>query len=134
MMGDFAYAITQIKNGHKMKRKGWNGKTQYIELGTDVSFKQPDGKVITSEHDAMSNSAIVFHGTSGTQVGWLASQADMLADDWVDADEIAGWIKERTWEHDGGLYCNQCGYAPYNEKDALNYCPNCGAEMIMLEF
>ena len=86
-MNDFAYAIKQIKNGHKMKRQGWNGKDQYIELGNDVSFKRPDGTTIISKHDAMGHSAIVFHGTSGTQVGWLASQADMLAEDWVDVDE-----------------------------------------------
>ena len=86
-MSDFAYAIKQIKDGHKMKRQGWNGKDQYIELGTNISFTQPDGTTIISKHDAMGYSAIVFHGTSGTQVGWLASQADMLAEDWVDIDE-----------------------------------------------
>ena len=26
--------------------------------------------------------ALAFVGTSGVQMGWLASQADMLADDW----------------------------------------------------
>ena len=38
------------------------------------------------EHDAIGNMAIAFVGTSGVQMGWLASQADMLADDWVFAD------------------------------------------------
>ena len=41
----------------------------------------------------------------------------MLAEDWVDVDELAYWKTERTWEHDGELYCSQCGFAPYNEKD-----------------
>jgi len=30
--------------------------------------------------------AVAFVGTSGVQMGWLASQADMLADDWVFAE------------------------------------------------
>ena len=30
----------------------------------------------------MGNNAIVFYGTSGIQVGWLASQSDMLSEDW----------------------------------------------------
>lgn len=126
---NFSIALLKLKHGHKVKREGWNGKEQYIELGSNVSFKQPDGEIINSNHLDMGNKVIVFHGTSGIQVGWLASQADMLAEDWVDVDELAYWKTERTWEHDGELYCSQCGFAPYNEKDALNYCPNCGAKM-----
>ena len=38
------------------------------------------------EHDAIGNMAIAFVGTSGVQTGWLASQADMLAEDWVFAE------------------------------------------------
>lgn len=79
----FDEAIKALKEGKKVKRTGWNGKDQFIELGIEVSFKRPDGTRVMSTHDAASHSAIVFHGTSGTQVGWLASQADMLADDWV---------------------------------------------------
>lgn len=38
------------------------------------------------EHEAIGNRAIVFIGTSGVQMGWLASQADMLANDWMFAE------------------------------------------------
>lgn len=30
----------------------------------------------------MGNKAIAFVGTSGVQLGWLASQSDMLSEDW----------------------------------------------------
>jgi hypothetical protein len=40
------------------------------------------GEIINVEHDAIGNHAIAFVGTSGVQLGWLASQADMLAEDW----------------------------------------------------
>lgn len=39
------------------------------------------------------------------------------------------WIRTRTWEHDGEPYCSICGFAPYDEGDCGNFCPNCGAKM-----
>lgn len=81
-MYSFGQAIEMMKSGVRMSRRGWNGKRQYIELATCISYKNPDGEVVNAEHDAIGNAAIAFVGTSGTQMGWLASQADMLAEDW----------------------------------------------------
>ena len=80
---DFGHALKYLKRGERVARKGWNGKGQYIELASGISYRMPDGKVTNCEHDAIGNMAIAFVGTSGTQMGWLASQADMLADDWM---------------------------------------------------
>ena len=77
----FDEAIKYLKRGMKVKRKGWNGKDQYIELATNVSFKTPNDEVINVDHIDMGNKAIAFHGTSGVQLGWLASQSDMLSED-----------------------------------------------------
>lgn len=82
----FGDAIKYLKRGMKVARKGWNGKKQYIQLATGISYKTADGDIVNCEHDAIGNMAIAFVGTSGVQIGWLASQADMLADDWVFAD------------------------------------------------
>lgn len=79
---NFGEAIKYVKRGMKVKRKGWNGKSQYIELATNISYKNAAGEVVNCEHDAIGNKAIAFVGTSGVQMGWLASQADMLAEDW----------------------------------------------------
>lgn len=79
---DFGDAIKILKQGKKLQREGWNGKKQYIELATNISYKNTEGKIINAEHDAIGNKAIAFVGTSGVQLGWLASQADMLAEDW----------------------------------------------------
>lgn len=79
----FDEAIKYLKRGFKMKRKGWNGKTQHIELASCISYQAPDGEIVNAEHDAIGNRAIAFVGTSGVQLGWLASQADMLAEDWM---------------------------------------------------
>lgn len=82
----FGDAIKYLKRGMKVARKGWNGKKQYVQLATGISYKTADGDIVNCEHDAIGNMAIAFVGTSGVQMGWLASQADMLADDWVFAD------------------------------------------------
>ena len=82
----FGEAIGYMKRGMKVARKGWNGKKQYIQLATGISYKATDGAIVNCEHNAIGNMAIAFCGTSGVQMGWLASQADMLADDWVFAE------------------------------------------------
>ena len=83
---NFGKAIEAIKLGKKAARKGWNGKNQYIQLATGISYKSMNGEIVNCEHEAIGNKAIVFVGTSGVQMGWLASQADMLADDWMIVD------------------------------------------------
>lgn len=79
---NFGKAIEALREGKKVARDGWNGKNQYIELATNISYVNANGTVVNCEHDAIGNKAIAFVGTSGVQMGWLASQADMLADDW----------------------------------------------------
>lgn len=79
----FGVAIEAIKNGHKAKRAGWNGKNQYIELAKNISYQNSKGEIVNAQHDAIGNQAIAFVGTTGVQLGWLASQADMLAKDWI---------------------------------------------------
>lgn len=83
----FGEAIKYLKRGMKVARKGWNGKKQYIQLATGISYKTTDEEIVNCEHDAIGNMAVAFVGTSGVQMGWLASQADMLAEDWVFAEE-----------------------------------------------
>ena len=79
---DFSDAIRQVKNGARIQLEGWNGKNQYVELATNISYKNAEGQIINVEHDAIGNNALAFVGASGVQIGWLASQADMLAEDW----------------------------------------------------
>lgn len=80
----FGDALEKVKEGKKISRKGWNGKEQYVELATHISYRNSDGEIINPQHDAFTGSiALAFVGTSGIQIGWLASQADMLANDWI---------------------------------------------------
>lgn len=80
---NFGDALQVLKVGGRAWRKGWNGKKQYIHIVKNLSYIEPNGQIVNPKHIAYGNAAIAFVGTSGTQVGWLASQADMLAEDWV---------------------------------------------------
>ena len=86
----FGDAIKYVKRGLKVKRKGWNGKNQYIQLATGILYNTADKTIVNCDHEAIGNKAVAFVvafvGTSGVQMGWLASQADMLAEDWMFVD------------------------------------------------
>ena len=75
----FGLAIEAMKKGLKVARKGWNGKGMFLFLAygedlTNCLFKEQEPKCIDS---------ICMYTAQGTVcVGWLASQADMLAEDW----------------------------------------------------
>ena len=90
---DFGEAIRQLKNGKKVARNGWNGKGMYVFLATGVNFHtEADlsefNPVRTEEFNELNavevSDMLVLRTAQGTlQPGWLASQADMLAEDWV---------------------------------------------------
>lgn len=82
----FGEAIEKLKEGKRLQRSGWNGKGQYIELATNISYVNSNNEVINVDHETMGNKAIAFVGTSGVQLGWLASQADMLSEDWKEVE------------------------------------------------
>lgn len=79
---NFGKALEAVKGGKKITRKGWNGKGQYVIIVTDISCMSVSGEIITPNHNAIGNKCLAFVGTSGIQLGWLASQSDMLAEDW----------------------------------------------------
>ena len=83
---DFGQAIKRLKDGMRVQREGWNGKNQYIELAERVAYINAKGEIINEGHSDIGNKVIAFVGTSGVQLGWLASQADMLAEDWKIVD------------------------------------------------
>ena len=78
----FGLAIEAAKRCNKIARAGWNGKKQYVELARRISYVGSDAEIVNVSHENIGNKAFAFVGTSGVQIGWLASQADMLAEDW----------------------------------------------------
>ena len=77
----FGMAIEAMKRGKKVARRGWNGKGQFVTVGNQFTYVDCNGKQ-NAEHQTSGTAALIFHGTIGVQVGWLASQSDMLSEDW----------------------------------------------------
>lgn len=75
----FGEAIKYLKRGMKVARKGWNGKGMYLFLadGRDISQWLFNGNY------ACLSSVCLRTAQESACIGWNASQADMLAEDWV---------------------------------------------------
>ena len=79
---DFGQAVNCLKQGFKVARSGWNGKGMYLCLASDIEF-HTDAE-IGPEREATVSPCIVMKTAKGDfQPGWLASQADMLSEDWT---------------------------------------------------
>ena len=80
---NFGLAIEAAKMGKKIARAGWNGKDMYVFLAYEADFVT-DADI--SEFDQLEvevcDMLIMKTAQNTFQPGWLASQADMLADDW----------------------------------------------------
>lgn len=90
---DFGQALCAMKDGLAVAREGWNGKGMYIYIVNGstpkagklrgqafehVGSKQPRGQEVKI------NSHIDMKAADGSiVVGWLASQTDLLAEDWT---------------------------------------------------
>ena len=84
---DFSEALLRLKEGAKIARTGWNGKGMFLFLVPGSHFKvnrapllgiYPEGTEIDyCPHVDMKTA-------DGKVVPWLASQTDLLADDWME--------------------------------------------------
>ena len=67
---DFSEALEALKDHHMVQRTGWNGKGMYVAL------QRPD------EGSKMGLPYLYMKTAQGDLVPWLASQTDLLAEDW----------------------------------------------------
>lgn len=91
---NFGYAVEALKRGHRVSRAGWNGKGMFLFL-----LPAQDGIPTKVIHDPALRSVIeeqtggdtfdalgsirMFTADKKILTGWLASQSDILAEDWV---------------------------------------------------
>ncbi len=80
---DFGKAIEAMKSGKKVAREGWNGKGMFIYTG---GCSLPFPPLPENEKwlvDAFPMSVFVIMKTADNNlIPWLASQTDILAEDW----------------------------------------------------
>lgn len=85
---NFGEAIQALKAGNKVARSGWNGKGMFVLLvPSSVNIRlgagTPYGKAIGADVETTINAHIDMKTATGEfQPGWLASQTDILAEDW----------------------------------------------------
>ncbi len=89
---NFGEAIQHLRLGEKVARRGWNGKGMWIILvpGTQVANLKPDSAYAIhlapqTECEILPHIDMWTTNADGRRAmlpGWLASQSDMLADDW----------------------------------------------------
>jgi hypothetical protein len=82
---DFGQAIKALKDGKMVRRAGWNGKGMhlYLEDSLEVTVGMGAFKGAVRKYEPV---IVMFTAQQKHQPGWLASQADMLAEDWTEVE------------------------------------------------
>lgn len=85
MSYDFARALQELKVGRRVARHGWNGKGQFLYLvpGSTFNVNRPPLLGIYREGTPINyRPHIDIRCVDGSCVPWIASQSDLLAEDW----------------------------------------------------
>ena len=92
----FGHAIEAAKKGHKIARQGWNGKNMFVVYmpplylppfntqGTERKVNDRTAKWIGEDKPLDCQPYFAMYNAQGQWIpGWVASQSDMLSDDWM---------------------------------------------------
>lgn len=82
----FSEAIEAVKSGEPVAREGWNGRGMFVFKASDLAFRASSkvNKALPTPCKIEIRPALAMLGADGKiTIGWLASQVDMLAEDWV---------------------------------------------------
>ena len=82
---NFSEALERIKTGGKVSRSGWNGKEMFIFLVQGSKFvvnRMPLIEMYNEGTEVTYQPHIDMRTADKSVVPWLASQSDLLADDW----------------------------------------------------
>lgn len=83
---DFSEALNLLKAGNRVARNGWNGKGMFLYYVSEGRYpvKMEAAKSLADEDGLVSYGAYIAMKTAqGNVVPWLASQTDLLSNDWT---------------------------------------------------
>ena len=94
---NFGQAIEAAKQGKRVARSGWNGKGMFVFQRQGFSVKKGEFKFDSRygesvqqymvEHNLIFTPVLCLKAADNSIVtGWLASQTDILAEDWIILD------------------------------------------------
>lgn len=80
----FGEALEALKEGKSVSRRGWNGKDQFVYLitGSDLQRGLKYGYGEYEREPTLVSTLAIKTSSNQIQVGWLATQSDMLSNDW----------------------------------------------------
>jgi len=84
----FSEALELLKQGKRLARSGWNGKGMFVVLqrgypnGIAINKNTADATGIPEGTVCKFLPYLMFRTAQGDFVPWLASQTDILSDDW----------------------------------------------------
>lgn len=80
----FGGAISALKSGRKVARSGWNGKGMFLYYVPENSYPAVTDAAKETFGDLVPYGAYIAMKTAQNNVvPWLASQTDVLAEDWA---------------------------------------------------
>lgn len=81
---NFGWALEKLKEGCRVAREGWNGMWLVLVPGSKIVVGEgrPLAKVFTVGQEVEYLPHIDMTTVDGRVVPWLASQTDMLSEDW----------------------------------------------------
>jgi hypothetical protein len=87
MTMDFGQALAELRAGRKVSRAGWNGKGMYVALspGFELVAERVYSRPIREEIGTgvgVFRAYLMFRTVDGEFVPWVATQSDLLAEDW----------------------------------------------------
>ena len=109
---NFGQALELLKVGHRVARAGWNGKGMWIALSPGSKalpaerFWAPQNRRHAEENGPTDVLPCITMKTATGEIlmGWLASQTDMLAEDWeVVLTPVVGDCDDCACEHVGNV-------------------------------
>lgn len=84
---DFADVVRGLKAGKRYARAGWNGKGMFVFLVNGSTFavnREPLISILGEGTQVQYHAHVDMRTASGEIVPWLASQSDVLAEDWFE--------------------------------------------------
>lgn len=96
---NFGEALEALKQGKRVARHGWNGKGMFVfclpSIDIHISFLRTHNQIPVAVQRffesidkgfVLATSYLVLYADGSIVTGWLASQTDMLANDWCILD------------------------------------------------
>ncbi|WP_347455688.1 DUF2829 domain-containing protein [Acinetobacter thermotolerans] len=94
----FGQALAHLKGGYRVQREGWNGSNQWLSV-SNINSQDVPAERFWSPHNreyaernggsALVMPCITIKNAQGQiQMGWVPSQGDLFAEDWVVLDDV----------------------------------------------